>query len=290
MATRDTPNFCSQCGDALSPGDAFCSQCGAGVDDDLGRSGSRATAGASAGGGASTRSARSGPRSDFRRRVEDLTVEGWDVKHDYGDRVVMINRGFGSIPVHLLLLVFTSGVGNVLYAAYRYSPGAERIELREDGTDRYSPGRGLDTEWSLSGAIALVASIVLGGFLAFAGLGLMVDSAILLGTAVLFVGVASVAFAAQFVPGFESPTTFGRRRTTDEEVVTAPETPCVACSRPVGTGVKRSFTERRYVAGVPVETVESGENHYCRSCANGDPFTGEFEFERATGEKSREFV
>jgi len=254
MSPPDGTNFCSQCGAALAPGDSFCSDCGAAV-----------------GGG------RSGRRDDFRRRVEDLTVEGWDVQHDYGDRVVLIDRGFGSLGVHALLFLFTWGFGNLLYAWYSYSPGADRLEVRADGTERYVSGGG-DAESDEGSIVSNPGSLVLSTLCALVGAAVLADAAGLASVAlgVGFLAVALFAFRP-FRDRFaerESVTTFGRVRGTDESVVDAPDVPCAACSRPVGTGVRRTFEETLYVAGFPIATDEKGQNCYCRSCAQGDPFTG----------------
>ncbi|MFC7080591.1 zinc ribbon domain-containing protein [Halorussus caseinilyticus] len=282
MSSPTTPNFCSQCGESLSSGDSFCSQCGASV-------GEETTASTEAFSTGTTGPAR---HADLRRRVEGFAVDGWDVKRDHGDRVVMINRGIGSIGMHALLLVFTSGVGNLLYGWYSYSVGAERVELHADGTER-RPSKGHSSGWNWRSAVAVAAGLTLGVSTALAAVLLLwVTSSLvptLLAVTFLLTTVASVLFSAQFVPGVESPTTFGRRRRTDEEVVTEPTTPCSACARPVGTGVKRTFTEKRYVAGIPVETLETGENSYCRACANGDPFVGNVADDREK-EREREFA
>ena len=279
MSSHTAPNFCSQCGSSLSPGDAFCSQCGTAV-------GERPTAAAEG-----TTAAGQREQADLRRRVEDFAIDGWDVKRDYGDRVVMVDRRIGSLWVHALLLVTTSPVGNLLYAWYRYSLGAERVELRADGTARRSGNDRGSTRWNPKSAVGVAAGLTFAFTLALAGLVLLLVSSSLvatgIGLAFVLASVASIPLAAQFAPGVKSPTTFGRRRSTDETVVKASDAPCSACSHPVGTGVRRTFAEKRYVAGVPVETLNEGENLYCRACANGDPFTGETVGDR---EKSSEFA
>ncbi|UPV73636.1 zinc ribbon domain-containing protein [Halorussus limi] len=307
MSSRTTPNFCSQCGSSLSPGDAFCSQCGTAVGDesnDIGRTNARASGTERAARFASETaerfvseapSSRGGPtvsNPDLRERVERYAVEGWDVKRDDGDRVVMVDRTLGSPWIHALLLAATSPVGNLLYAWYRYSPGAERVELRADGTERRPDER---SGWTLLSAVGVAAGLTLGLCLAFVGAVLLLVTSSLAPTAVaaacLLAAAASIPLSAQFAPGTESPTTFGRRRTTDEEVVDAPNRPCSACARPVGTGVRRTFTEKRYLAGIPVETLNEGENVYCRACANGDPFVRErVEGDENSRKSEREFA
>lgn len=282
MSSRTAPNFCPQCGESLSPGDAFCSACGTAVADHA-TDGRRTATGGHTKATGTRPGATSRGRVAFQRRVEDLVIEGWDVKRDYGDRVVMVDRGIGSLGMHVLLLVFTSGVGNLLYAWYSYTVGAERVELREDGTERYSSDDGdpAGTSWDLQSAVGVAAGLSLASVFALAGILLLWVTSSLVPTAValafLLAGLLSIPLGTQFAPGFESPTTFGRRRTTDEEIANAPNTPCTACSRPVGTGVSRTFAERRYLAGIPVGTTNEGENCYCRPCANGDPLEADLE-------------
>lgn len=287
------PNFCSQCGASLSPGDAFCSQCGTSV----GHGGESERDASGVGGVGGREPSR---RSAFRRKVRDLTVEGWQVEHDYGDRVVLADRGFGSVAVHLILFVFTLGFVNILYAVYSYTVGAERVELRADGTVRWlSGGDGRTDDWRDTGTEAgrdggaddqrddraghaeepaePPGSIAGAAFLAligFAALGSATDLAgVFIAGIFLLLALHSFSpFRARFRER-ESVDTFGWVRSTDEVVVDAPNAPCAACSRPVGTGVARTFHETLYVAGLPITRDEKGTNGYCRSCAQGDPFT-----------------
>ncbi|WP_132061345.1 zinc-ribbon domain-containing protein [Halorussus amylolyticus] len=265
MSPPNGSNFCSQCGASVSSTDAFCSSCGSAV---------------GGGSGAGRVSDRTSKPGGFRRRIEDLTVEGWEVEHDYGDRVVMVDRGFGSWGIHALLIIFTGGLGNIPYAWYNYSPAADRIELRSDGTERYIPGKGSSKSADFDGdgsTLGTAGSVALSFFCALAGL------AILSGVSSIpafFVGVTFIATALFAFPPMrerlqdrEAVTKFGRARSTDEKVVNAPDVPCTACSRPVEHGVKRTFNEKYFVAGVPLVTEEKGENCYCRACAQGDPFT-----------------
>ena len=336
MGPRTAPNFCSQCGSSLSPDDAFCSQCGAAVGEtaatDAEAGGSTAGATGSAGRGTGSTARRTGAaggptagrsRSGFQRRIEDMTVEGWQLERDYGDRVVMVDRGFGSAVVHAVLLIATWGIGNAVYAWYSYAPGADRVELRDDGTVRdvsgskrrfemnsgagygagadsdayYTEANGDQDDESDDSLLGDPGSLVTGIVLALVGLGMLSDAE---GVTTVFIGLALLAGALLVLPPVrrrleqrEEITKFGRVRTTDEEVVDAPDAPCTACSRPVGTGVKRTFAEKLFVAGVPVAVDEQGENCYCRSCAQGDPFTDDFAFdgvrgEATTGEVERE--
>lgn len=262
MGPPQSANFCSNCGSAVNPDDSFCSNCGSAVG---GSTVGRSKVGGSAADGRS-----------LRRRVEDMTIEGWEVEHDYGDRVVLVDRGFGSWGVHAILAVFTGGLGNVVYAWYNYSPGADRVELRRDGTERYLSGGGSARNSTNSGNVnarnvaasvlfALVGIAILDGVGSFA--------AAFLGISFILAALFTFPPTRKRFEDRQSITTFGRAHSTDETVATAPAVPCTACSRPVGTGVKRTYRERTYVAGIPITTNEEGENVYCRSCANGDPFT-----------------
>lgn len=257
MGSGPVPNFCSQCGGSLSPGDAFCSQCGASVGND--------TSGATG-------------KTEFRRRVEDLTVEGWEVEHDYGDRVVLVDRGFGSWGIHALLLFFTGGLGNLPYAWYNYSVGADRLEVKSDGTHRHISKDGEDDP---SDSTDLTVKNVGASFLS-ALIGLSILSGGVSSIPGFFVGVSFLMLALYAFPPVreriherQSVTTFGPMRSTDEEIVNEPDKPCSACSSPVNTGVKRTFHETFYVAGFPLSRDEEGTNYYCQSCAQGDPFTNE---------------
>lgn len=294
VSPRTTPNFCSQCGASLSPGDAFCSQCGVAVDESAAAGTATArtdTSTASAvaetanevvetftSGRSTAGSETAGSTPELRRRVEDFALDGWDVERDDGDRVVMVDRGIGSPWIHALLFAATTPLGNLLYAWYSYSPGAQRVELRADGTER-RPDDGRSTGWTPASAVGVAAGLMFAAFLALVGLVVLAVSSSLIpmaiGLALWLTAVVAVPLATQFAPGFESPLTFGRRHETDERVVDAPDTPCSACARPVGTGVERRFAEKAYVAGIPVRTYDEGENVYCRACANGDPFVGE---------------
>ncbi|WP_115862365.1 zinc ribbon domain-containing protein [Halorussus litoreus] len=286
------PNFCSQCGASLSPGDAFCSQCGTSV-------GQRGESDRKSSGVEQRGESEPSSQSAFRRKVRDLTVEGWEVEHDYGDRVVLADRGFGSVPAHLILFVFTLGFVNLLYAVYSYTMGAERVELRAEGTVRWLSGRdGRTDDWRDSteagrdggtddgrtgradhadepvetpGSIAGAAFLALIGFTVL-GSATDIPGVFLAGVFLLLSLYSFPPFRARFRER-KSVTTFGWVRSTDEWVVDAPDTPCNVCSRPIGTGVGRTFHETFYVAGLPITRDEKGTNGYCRSCAQGDPFT-----------------
>lgn len=59
-----------------------------------------------------------------RQEIEDALATGWRIESEGPDRVVLVDRNFGSLGGHLVvaLLTFwwTMGLGNLLYAAYKY--------------------------------------------------------------------------------------------------------------------------------------------------------------------------
>lgn len=55
--------------------------------------------------------------------VEDEQTEGWDIKDDGDEKVVLVKRSFGRLGAHVLVFIltfFTFGIGNAVYAAYKY--------------------------------------------------------------------------------------------------------------------------------------------------------------------------
>ncbi|WP_224336032.1 zinc ribbon domain-containing protein [Haloprofundus halobius] len=249
-----TPNFCSDCGASLSARASFCSQCGTAVS-------------------SSAASDAGSTLSPFRERVREYTVHGWEIEQDYGDRVVVKKRGFGSIPVHVLLFLVTGGVGNAVYAWYRYSPGASRAELRADGTERWVDGRSKSR--SNDGAdLATVGGVVAGVLLVFLSFAVFASGTFSVGT--LVVGVMFLLAGLLLFPPVQrrlnkeqSLTTFGRERRIDTEAADGSER-CVVCGRSARDGVTRTFAEKTYLAGFPVKTHEEGSNSYCRRCAVDD--------------------
>lgn len=75
----------------------------------------------------------------FQRRIEDEKVEGWSVDEDGDERVVLVKRGYGNVGGHviiaLLTIWWTIGLGNVAYAAYHYTAGADRKVVRDERSD-----------------------------------------------------------------------------------------------------------------------------------------------------------
>lgn len=96
----------------------------------------------------------------LQRQVDDLVAAGWRIEDENRDRIVMVDREFGSVGSHVLVALFTvwwtMGLGNVLWAAYNYVSNSRRRVLWEEtsvcpscGTDvtvdaRYCPLCGVD--------------------------------------------------------------------------------------------------------------------------------------------------
>lgn len=271
------PKYCSACGAELGSGSNFCSQCGSSVD---------------RGGWSSADTETSEPTTDrrwLRRRIRDYTAEGWDVHRDDGDRVILIKRGFGSIPFHILLFFVSGGLGNVLYAWYRYSPGASRVELRADGTERWADGRrpSGSVDWSmLAGVTAGLFLLVAGASAVASGSIASVLVGLLFLSLSLFLLVRRLPFGPDFAP-HRSITTFGRKQTVDEDPIVDTETRCSQCGALATGGVVRTFADRQYVAGFPIQTYEVGENEYCSACASDNE---RFDADVAESDVLREFA
>jgi hypothetical protein len=264
--------YCSHCGGELGPSMNFCPGCGRPSDDP----------------GSADPNARPG----LERRIAAAMRDGWELEHDFGDHVVMVDRTFGGRNEHLVIAAltiwWTMGLGNALYGLYRYVGDAERMVLRAeefDGNTAESPSH-WDTATRLAGAgcvataLALVAlAAVLAGstaapFLAAVGIGLAT------------VGIGLFPGVRRRLGQRRSVSTNGRTKSVDERSIIDYDRPCAACSEPVGRGIERVYRKGFYALGVPV-TVSEGRNAYCRRCANAESDPGpespatENEWERA---------
>lgn len=293
--------YCSQCGDGLAPSMNYCPNCGTAIDHESSpsKSGAAKASGTSKAPGSSkastvsknsaTSSRRSTNRSgrtrrtdvdaDTRRRLESriahATRDGWELERDFGNHVVMVRRTFGSADTHLVIALFTiwwtMGLANVLYGAYSYVEGAERMVLHGKRRDEADPEDATDTSllaWVAAGLCWLTAAII--GAIGVS-VGLPALSLVLFALAFLFVVVGLSAFPSvrDRVARRHSITTNGKTRSVDERAVVAHDRPCTACAEPVGRGVERTYRSEFCVLGVPI-TGSAGRNYYCRACANGE--------------------
>lgn len=75
-------------------------------------------------------------RDALARKVDDAKVEGWKVSKEQGDRVIMKKPNYGSMGGHVLIALltvwWTLGIGNALYAAYKYFSDSDTRVIRVD--------------------------------------------------------------------------------------------------------------------------------------------------------------
>jgi hypothetical protein len=197
-------------------------------------------------------------------------MDGWEVTRDTGDRVVLVNKGIGSIPVHILLFFVSSGLANVLYGWYSWTMGAPKREVTADGSERVL------NESSLG---SVVVGLVLLGLLGMNMLLLLIALvfgaelvALVFGLLSLLVVGAGVGVTRDV--DTQSLSTFGRERSVSTESVRTPSEPCASCGSRVIEGERRTFTDRLYVAGLPVKTYKEGDNTYCAECAGNSDISG----------------
>jgi len=71
----------------------------------------------------------------FQRMVDDEKTEGWSIAEDGDERVVLIKRKYGTLGGHvlvgLLTIWWTFGIGNVVYAAYKYFGDSDKKVIRD---------------------------------------------------------------------------------------------------------------------------------------------------------------
>lgn len=276
---------CPHCGSETAVGHSYCIQCGGDLSDlhevadsvDSPTESRHSTDQRSKDGqkrGRTSSDANTATSEDiaaFRRRVSTLVADGWDIEYDRNDEVVLVDRGVGSIPVHILLLIFTSGVGNVIYGWYKYSHAADRMVLRADGT-QYDPTAAktaaVDGYEEPSGSVGQFA----GGLLLFVlGSIITIGSGLDLGVALfglLFVVISLFVMppTRRRIDNRQPPTTFGPTESVDERFVTGTNKPCTVCGSRVEDGVVRDYTQEKIFAGIPLYTMEDGENYYCSDC------------------------
>lgn len=249
--------YCPNCGRGVEPGDSYCGKCG----HDLTDSGTD----------------REESLRQFRARVSDYVANGWDIQYDAGDEVGLVDREYGSVPVHILLVLFTGGIGNIVYGWYHYEHSAEQQVLRAqeyDGTGTAGRGRAVtdrdlgveSDDGSLSGYVYGLLSIV------FA---VAVATSMGLSPVGVTLTLAALSLAALLLPptrrrlaNRHPPTTFGPTTSVDERFVESTDKPCSVCFDRVERGVKREYEQSYVVAGVPLYSIERGENWYCESCRN----------------------
>lgn len=95
--------------------------------------------------------------NNFSRLIEDEKVEGWKVKEDGDNRVVMYKPNYGTLGGHaiiaLLTVWWTLGIGNALYAAYKYFSHSDNKVVRDEAEGQMEaqspPSAGFEAEPTL---------------------------------------------------------------------------------------------------------------------------------------------
>lgn len=296
--------YCTDCGEPLEPSMNYCPSCGVANGRRTGRSRSASRSSPSArprtdasrdeSGSADRDAAGTTDRDRLEYRIAAAARDGWQLEHDFGDHAVMIRRTFGGVADHLLVALitvwWTMGVGNVLYGAYRYFDGAERMVVRADHLESDEPTDVTAGSKLLRRATAAVCWLI-AAITAAIGvrLGLSTGGLALFALAFLFVviGISALPSVSRRLETRHSVLTNGRTRSVDERIVNAPEKPCAACTDPVDRGLERTYRSAFCVLGVPV-TASEGRNYYCRQCANGEVSRTDVTDRTAAAEPDRE--
>ncbi|NHN48562.1 hypothetical protein G9464_13300 [Halostella sp. JP-L12] len=115
-ADRAGPNeaYCTSCGAVVNAKAVICPECGVEQGPNAGSDGD----------------------SEFQQRLVDEQLRGWEVQDRYRDSVVLVKRSPGSLGMHALVFFltiwWTGGLGNALYAAYKYFVDVDRKVIRRD--------------------------------------------------------------------------------------------------------------------------------------------------------------
>jgi len=270
--------FCPDCGEAFDSDDEFCSHCGHPRGEDSGQSTESKSHSAET----------TETKAAFRQRVTAHLEAGWELKDDGGDHVTLVDRDIGSIPLHVLLLFTTSGVGNLLYGWYHYAKRAERRYLSVgDGRQPRPPGAGSASDTTATGSDTAnaVLSYLAGGLVGFFAVWFLFVGAV--GTPAPMLGVLGVLFALgglSILPPVRRRlgrrhglTKFGRLKSVDHRVVHPTEgydDPCIICGKRGRSGLLRRRRDETVLAGVPLVTHGLDHNYYCEQCATQDLFGG----------------
>ncbi|WP_231186957.1 hypothetical protein [Haladaptatus sp. DYF46] len=79
-----------------------------------------------------------------------------------------------------------------------------------------------------------------------------------------------------------SPMTFGTKHRTDTyPIETGEQIRCDCCGKPAENGRRRRYAKQQVAFGIPLRTLDWGENAYCRDCLSPESDT-EFDSEEKT--------
>ncbi|MXR52358.1 hypothetical protein GRX03_12180 [Halovenus sp. WSH3] len=272
--------FCPNCGNSATPEHDYCIHCGHDLaplqevaDADYETTTERADAEQDRG-----RRSTGDDLTAFRRRIGYLVSRGWEIEYDGHDEVVLVDRGLGSIAIHSLLFIFTTGVGNLLYAWYHYSVAPTRVTLRADGEGYEILSPADPTAETPQGQSSPQTSpLQLGGGVAMLVIGIIMVLttgltlvSTLLGLASGIVGLYVLPPVRRRLRNRHTLMTFGPTETVDERYVEQTDRPCAICGSRVLDGLVREYEQEYVLAGLPLYTMERGENYYCRDCRSLD--------------------
>ncbi|QSW99226.1 zinc-ribbon domain-containing protein [Haloterrigena alkaliphila] len=277
-----TARYCSNCGTDIEPSTNYCPSCGAATGNAAGRSTDSTAPDRSWTAGRTDRGDGT-DRERLERRIATALEEGWELERDFGDHAVLIKRSLGSAGVHALIALFTiwftMGIGNALYAGYKYFGDVERTVVRpESGArmgsvsadDSVSAQADATANGSASAGSYSVGRIFVVGLLWLFGLALLLEGSLLasgFGLLLLVTGAAMSPSVRRRIRDREPITTTGRTRSVEETVVRSPERPCAVCHDSIAEGIERRYRERVRLLGVSIVTTDRGANYYCHTCA-----------------------
>ncbi len=80
-------------------------------------------------------------RGELERAVDDLAVQGYKIKSRSEDSALLEKPEYGSGGVHVVLAIFTLGIGNAIYAAVKFS-GRDKVMIKvgDPSTPLPAPG------------------------------------------------------------------------------------------------------------------------------------------------------
>ena len=68
-------------------------------------------------------------QQEMERVIDDMAIQGYKIKARSETSALLQKSDYGSILVHIILLFFTFGLGNIIYAVVKNS-NSEKIALR----------------------------------------------------------------------------------------------------------------------------------------------------------------
>jgi hypothetical protein len=68
-------------------------------------------------------------QQEMERVIDDMAVQGYKIINRSDNSALIEKKSYGSVGMHVLLVLFTAGIGNIIYAVVKASNG-EKIALR----------------------------------------------------------------------------------------------------------------------------------------------------------------